>query len=578
MSSAPTIDRRTAAHVLEQIAGLLELKGENQFRVRAFRSAARAVAGLQMSLQDALSSGTLAGTRGVGPATLQIVSELATTGRVRWLDELRAEIPPGLVEMLRVPGFGIAKIRQVHELLGIDSLIELEAAARDGRLARLPRFGPKTAENILRGISFLRQSSGQRLHHHALAEAETLRAALSRIADVAGVTVAGDVRRRMEVVREIVLVVVTELPPAEIFRCISEHPGVDEFAGQDERRMTVHFAGGTGAQVVVTTPVNAGAVLVQATGSDAHLRALAARAGELGLSLHGAALWRGSAFVPTPEEAVVYETLGLAWVPPELREGHGEVELAARDALPTLVERSDLRGFLHCHTKYSDGTNTVEEIATACREAGYRYVGITDHSAAAAYAGGLAVDALRRQADEIDALNERIDGIRVLKGIEADILQDGSVDYDEAVLAGLDFVIGSVHSRFGMGRAAMTSRILAAMDSPFLTILGHPTGRLLLSRDPYDVDIDAIIEKAAATGVALEINADPHRLDLDWRAAARAHAAGVTTSIGSDAHGLAGIGNMDYGVAMARKAGIGPDALINARPVEKFLAFARARR
>ena len=578
MTSAPAIDRRTAAHVLEQIAGLLELKGENQFRVRAFRSASRAVAGLQMSLQDALSSGALAATRGIGPATLQIVSELANTGRVRWLEELRAEIPAGLVEMLRVPGFGIAKIRQVHELLGIDSLVELEAAARDGRLARLPRFGPKTAENLLRGIAFLRQSSGQRLFHHAAAEAETLRAALSRIADVAGVIVAGEVRRRMEIVREIVLVVITDLQPAEIFRRISEHPGVDEFAGQDERRMTVHFAGGTGAQVVVTTPVNAGAVLVQATGSDAHLRVLAARVAELGLSLHGAALWRGSAFVPTPDEAIVYEALGLAWIPPELREGHGEVELAGRNALPALLEHGDLRGFLHCHTKYSDGTNTIEELATACREAGYSYVGITDHSAAAAYAGGLSADALERQADEIDAVNERMEGVRVLKGIEADILQDGRVDYDERVLAGLDFVIGSVHSRFGMGRAAMTARILAAMDNPFLTILGHPTGRLLLSRDPYDVDIDAIIEKAAATGVALEINADPHRLDLDWRVAARAHAAGATTSIGADAHSLAGIGNMEYGVAMARKAGIGPDMMLNARPAEEFVAFARARR
>ena len=578
MTSPATVDRRTAAHVLEQIAGLLELKGENQFRVRAFRSAARAVASLQMSLQEALSSGTLAATKGVGPATLQIVSELVETGRARWLEELRAEIPAGLVEMLRVPGLGISKIRQVHELLGIDSMLELEAAARDGRLARLPRFGAKTAENVLKGIAFLRHATGQRLFHHAAAEAETFRSALARIPGVTDAMVAGEVRRRMELVREIALVVVSTAAPAEIFRRISEHPGVDEFAGQDERRMTVHFAGGSGAQVIVTTPVNAGAVLVQATGSDAHLKALAARGAERGVSLHGAALWRGSTFVPTPEEPVVYDALGLAWIPPELREGHGEVELASRHALPALVERADLRGFLHCHTKYSDGTNTVEQLATACRAAGYSYIGITDHSAAASYAGGLTPDDLRRQADEIDALNERLDGIRVLKGVEADILQDGRVDYDEQILGELDFVIASVHSRFAMGRDAMTARILAAMDNPSLTILGHPTGRLLLARDPYDVDMDAVIEKAAATGVALELNADPHRLDLDWRIAARARAAGVTTSIGSDAHSLAGIDHMDFGVSMARKAGIGPDTLLNARPVEGFLAFARARR
>lgn len=572
------VDRRAAAHVLEQIAAFLELKGENQFRVRAFRSAAKAVASLQTTLEEALRSGELAAIRGIGPATLQIVTELAETGRAHWLEELRSQIPAGLIEMIRVPGLGIAKIRQIHELLGVDSVTELEAAARDGRLAKLPRFGPKTAENVLKGIAFLRQSSEYRLYHHAAAEAETLRGALGRFPGVVDVIVAGEVRRRMEVVREVVLVVVADAAPSEIFQRLSQHPGVDEFAGQDERRVTVHFAGGTGAQVIVTTPVNAGAVLVQATGSEAHVRALAARAAGLGLSLHGAALWRGSEFVASPEEQTVYEALGLAWVPPELREGFGEIDLAAGRALPRLIERKDLRGFLHCHTKYSDGSSTIEQLALACRDAGYSYVGITDHSAAAAYAGGLKPDDLQRQADEIDALNARLHGLRILKGIEADILQDGRVDYGENVLARLDFVIGSVHSRFGMGREEMTARMARAMDNPCLTILGHPTGRLLLARDPYDVDIDAIIEKAAATGVALEINADPHRLDLDWRAVQRARTAGATISIGADAHSVAGLDNVEYGVGIARKGGLAAGNVLNTRPVDEFLAFGRARR
>ncbi|MFL5519386.1 MAG: DNA polymerase/3'-5' exonuclease PolX [Gemmatimonadales bacterium] len=572
---APRVDRKTVAQVLEQIAAFLELKGENPFRIRAFHTAARAIGGLTVELGQALEDGTLAATKGVGPATLQIVEELVGTGRTTLLEELREQIPPGLVEMLQISGLGIAKIRQIHESLGIDSLPELEAAAQDGRLAGLPRFGEKTAQNILKGIAFLRQASGFRLSHHALEEAQGLRDALARLPGVQQAVIAGEVRRRLEVVREIVLVLVAEIPPAELFARLSQLPGVSEFAGQDERRVTLRFAGGTTAQVVVTTPVNAGAVLVQATGSEGHVQQLAAFAREQGCSLDGAALWRGSGFVPTPDESAVYRALGLPVIPPELREGRGEIALAAAGMLPHLLERADLQGFLHCHTSYSDGTNTVRQIAEACREAGYRYVGITDHSQAAAYAGGLSPDDVARQCDEIDEVNARLRGIRVLKGIEADILQDGALDYPADVLDRLDFVIGSIHSRFNMPRDEMTARVLAAMDDPHLTIVGHPTGRLLLSRDPYGLDLDAVIAKAAVAGVAIEINADPHRLDLDWRVLPQAKAAGVTISIGADAHNLAGIANVEFGVGIARKGGLGADDILNARSAEDFLAFAR---
>ncbi|HLS47929.1 MAG TPA: PHP domain-containing protein [Gemmatimonadales bacterium] len=572
------LDRQAAAHVLEQIAAFLELKGENNFRVRGFRVAARAVAGLSTDLRTAIRTGALAGTRGVGPATLRIVSELAETGRASMLEELREQIPPGLVEMMRVPGLGIGKIRQIHELLDVDSLPELEQAALDGRLARLPRFGPRTAENILRGIAFVRKSAGHRLFHHALDEAETLRAALATLPGVIEAHAAGEVRRRTALVRGIVLVLVADKAPADVFRHLSQLPGVDEFAGQDERRVTLRFTGGSSAEVIVTTPVNAGAVLVQATGSEDHLRQLAAHAAAAGCSLHGAALWRGSEFVPTPDESSLYRALGLGWIPPELREGRNEIADAAAGTLPALVERRDLAGLLHCHTKYSDGSNTVEEIALAAREAGYAWVGVTDHSAAAAYAGGLAPGDLERQSDEIDAVNDRLDGIRVLKGVEADILQDGRVDYDEAVLERLDFVIASVHSRFNMDRVAMTARILAAMDNPFLTIIGHPTGRLLLARDPYPVDMDAVIARAADRGVALEINADPHRLDLEWELAADARAAGVAISIGADAHNAVGIAAVEFGIGMARKAGLQAADIVNTLGADDFLTLARKRR
>jgi DNA polymerase (family 10) len=544
------MDKKAVAQVLEQIAAFLELKGENPFRIRAFRTAARAVGSFNGDLREGLEDGSLAGTKGVGPATLQIVSEIVTTGRASMLEELREQIPPGLVEMLAISGLGVAKIRQIHDVLDIDSVPELEAAALDGRLAKLPRFGPKTSENILKGIAYLRHASAFRLLYHAADEAEGLRAALERMPGVTRAVVAGDVRRRTEVVRELVLVLAADVAPGEL----------------------------SSAQIIVTTAVNFGAVLVQATGSEAHLRDLAALASAHDFALTGAALWRGSAFVPTPDERAFYAALGLDYIAPELREGQGEVAAAAEHRLPGLLERSDLRGLLHCHTRYSDGSNTVEQIAVACRDAGYQYVGITDHSQAAAYAGGLRADDLARQADEIDEVNQRLKGIRVLKGVEADILQDGRIDFDDAVLARLDFVIASIHTRFNMGEREMTARVLAAMDNPHLTIIGHPTGRLLLSRDPYGLDLDAVIDKAAATGVALEINADPHRLDLDWRSVRRARAKGVAISIGADAHSAAGIGNVEYGVGTARKAWLGPADVLNAQPVDAFLARAAQRK
>ena len=572
------MDKKAVADVLEQIAAFLELRGENPFRIRAFRTAARAIGSYGGDLRQGLEDGSLAAAKGVGPATLQIAAELINTGRAGILEELREQIPPGLVEMLAISGLGVAKIRQIHDVLGIESLPDLEAAAMDGRLAKLPRFGRKTSENILKGIAFLRQATAFRLSHHAAEEAEGLRSALARLAGVTAAIVAGDVRRRSEVVRDLILVIVAEVSPAELFKRLSQLPGVHEFGGQDERRLTLRFAGGASAQIVVTTPVNVGAVLVQATGSEQHLDELASYASARGFALTGAALWRGSEFVPTPDEERLYGALGLPFIPPELREGQDEVAAAARGELPRLLELGDLRGFLHCHTNYSDGSNSVEQLAEACRAAGYQYVGITDHSQAAAYAGGLTSDDLLRQADEIDEVNSRLEGIRVLKGVEADILADGSVDFEERVLAQLDFVIASIHSRFNMSPPEMTARMLAAMDNRYLTIIGHPTGRLLLSRDPYGIDLDAIIDKAARHGVALEINADPHRLDLDWRVLRRAREGGAMISIGADAHSISGIGYVEFGVGMARKGWLGPDDVLNARPVEDFTAFARRRR
>jgi DNA polymerase (family 10) len=571
------MDRTAVARVLDQMASLLELKGGSPYRARAFRTAARTIASLPGDLQAALDDGSLAATRGIGPAILQIVTDLVRTSRSTVYEELREQVPPGLIEMLAISGLGVAKVRQIHERLGIESLTELEDAARDGRLAGVPGFGPRSCENILRGVARLRRAATSRLVHHAAREAEEFRAALERVPGVLRAVVAGEVRRRLELVRDLVVVLVADVSPAEVLGHLAAVPGVDEFAGQDERRATLRFAGGTLAQVVVATPANAGAVLVAATGSEGHVARLAEYAAARGFQLKGGALWRGSEFVPTPTEAALYGALGLPEIPPELREDRGEIA-RAEHGLPRLVTAADLRGFLHCHTGFSDGLNTIEDLALACRTAGYSYLGITDHSSSAAYAGGMPVDDLRRQWVEVDAVNARLPGIRVLKGVEVDILEDGQLDYGDEILAGFDFVIASVHTRFAMSAAEMTARMIRAMDSPWLTIIGHPTGRLLLSREAYPLDLDAVFARAAERGVAMEINADPHRLDLDWRVLGRARDAGVTISIGADAHSVAGLENVTWGLGVARKAGLGPEHILNTRPVEEFLAFARARR
>jgi DNA polymerase (family X) len=565
------MDKQAARQTLEQIAAFLELRGETPFRVRAYQNAARALAGFSGDVAGGVESGALAEVKGVDPGTLEVVRELVTTGRSSVLDELREQIPPGLVEMLRIPGLGVAKVRQIHRALGIESLAELDVAAQDGRLAKLPRFGVKTAANVRKGIVFLRETSEFRLFHYALAEAHGVQQALAALEGVQAVELAGSVRRCREVIRDLDLVVIAESDAARtsLVKRLGQVPGVTEFAGT-EGTVTLRFTSGTVVDVFLATPDTCGLAWVRATGSEAHLAELDSRARACGV-----ALGRGAAF---PDEASVYRALGLAWIPPELREGAGECDAAASGRLPTLVEQSDLRGLLHCHTNYSDGASTVAEWAHVCRAAGYEWIGITDHSVSSPYAGGLAPTAIASQREEIDAVNQSTSGFRVLHGVEADILADGTLDYDSDTLDRFDFVIGSIHSRFGMNETEMTRRVLSAMDDPHLTILGHPTGRLLLAREPYAIDLDQVLAKAALRGIAVEVNADPHRLDLDWRVVRQARDSGVVISIGADAHSTGGITNVAIGLGIARKGWVEAHQVLNTRDSAAFRAFAQQRR
>ncbi len=571
------IDPRSAAHVLARIAAYLELHGENKFKARAYDTAAKALRGFPNDdLAGALESGELAAVRGLGPATLAVVRDLVEHGQSRYLEQLRQTTPEGLLELLDVPGLTPAKIHAIHEALGIETVEDLEAAARDGRLAKLPRYGQKTADRILAGIASMRARGNQRLYYQARYEGERMRAMIEAHPDVVRAVIAGPLRRHCETVGNLDVVAACRGAPAEVAASFTRIGGVQSVKGGGSS-VEILFVDGVTLRLHCALERDFGLALFAATGVTEHVGRVVARLMERGFALGGAGLEKGGTPIATPDERAVYDMAGLQYVDPAMRENTGEIDLAARHALPNLVTDGDLQGVLHCHTMYSDGRQTVADMAAGAAARGWKYVGISDHSKAAFYAGGLTEQQLATQIEEIDEYNAGEPAVRVLKGIEADILADGRLDYSPELLGRLDFVIGSIHARFSMNGEAMTNRVLRALDEPHLTILAHPTGRLLLSRDPYALDVDAMLEKAAANQVAVEINADPHRMDLDWRYLHRARELGVTIAIGPDAHS---VNQLDYvfgGVGMARKGWLEPKDILNTRGADAVIAFARAR-
>jgi DNA polymerase (family 10) len=574
------MDPRSAAHVLSQIAAYLQLRGQARFRIRAYEQAADALRAIDADdLAPLERDGTLARTRGIGPATLSVVRDLIATGESRYLEQLRADTPPGLLDLLRVPGLSTDRVHKIHEALGVDSLESLEAAARDGRLATLKGVGPKTAQRILKGIDLLRASGTRVLHHRGAAQARALLATVLAHPDVRRAEIAGSVRRHGETIGDTDVVAACRGEPATVAASFARVPGVREVRGESTASPSITYVDGARLDLHCVAEPQFAVALWRATGSMEHVREVEARLAVRGLRLDGDVVRDASgAALPVPDEAALYHLAGLSFVPPEMREGRGEIALAERDAIPELLTPADIQGALHCHSTWSDGKATIAEMARAAAARGWSYLGITDHSQAAFYAGGLARDAVLAQHDEIDELNAASGGVRVLKGIEADILADGALDYDPELLDRFDYVVGSVHSRFSMDRTTMTDRVLRALDDRHLTVLAHPTGRLLLSREPYAIDMDAVLERAGAVGVAVELNADPHRLDLDWRLLPTALEHGVTIEIGPDAHSTGGLDNMAVGVGIARKGGLSRDRVLNARSADEVLAFARARR
>ncbi len=570
------VDKAQVAAVLDDVGDLLELRGGNPFESRAYHNAARTIGALDGDVDELVRSGELAKVPGLGKTLLGRVTELVTTGHMAFHQELVAEIPTGLRAMLRISGLGPKRIRQLHESLGITTLEELRAAAEGNRIATLPGFGAKSQENILKGLAFLTEHADHYLFPVAEADATAVADALRALSQVVRLSIAGSLRRRKEIVKDVDMVasVARDDDRAAVMDTLVGLPQVIAVTGKGDTKTSVILRPGIALDLRVVTDDEYPYALHHFTGSRDHNIALRGRAQREGIKINEYGLFRGDERIPVADEREFYRVLGMHYIEPELREDRGEIEAALKGELPSLVTEADLLGILHVHSTWSDGQSSIREMAEAALAMGMTYLGICDHSKAAAYASGLNEDAVRRQHDEIDRLNDELAGrLRLLKGTECDILKDGALDYDDATLASFDFVVASIHSHFQLPPAEQTKRLLTALENPYTSIMGHLTGRLLLQRDGYNPDVEAVIDRAGELGVAIELNADPHRLDLDWRYHRRAVEHGVLIPINPDAHTPDALGYIRYGVGIARKGWLTPADVLNTRPLDDLLAF-----
>ena len=569
-------DKEKLAELFLEIGEWLELKGDNPFKIRAYESAARVFEQLEEDPAALARNGKLEELPGVGKAIAAKALEFFETGRIVYHDELRSSIPAVLFELVKIPGLGAKKARLIYEKLGVQSIGELEYACKENRLVELPGFGAKTQAKILAGIESLRRFQGRTLISEALPAAEEIAAYLAKLPGVTAV--AGSIRRRRETVGDVDIVAGGD-EQASVMQAVTAMPSVLSVIAQGPTKTSVTLRNGLNVDVRLVTPAQYPSALHHFTGSKEHNVALRGLAREMGLKISEYGVERSDgSIVLVEDEAALYRLLGLEFIEPELREGGDEIAAARERRLPRLLREDEIRGAFHLHTTKSDGRATVEQLAAAAQQRGWSYLGISDHSRTAFYAGGLKPEAVREQLREIAEYNAAHPEFRIFAGIESDILPDGSLDYNEEILAEFDFVIGSVHSSFNMAEVAMTERIATAMRNPVLTMLGHPTGRLLLARDAYAVDLNEIIRVAAATRTILEINASPYRLDLDWRWCRQAKTAGVILAINPDAHSVEELAVVSYGVGIARKGWLEAADILNTRPAAEVSALLSRKR
>jgi DNA polymerase (family 10) len=568
------------ARIIDEMGTLLEVRGENPFRCRAYHNAAQVLKTLPSDLAPMIDDGSLAEVPGIGETMLAKIAKLVSTGHLPEYETLKRETPPGLVALLRVPGLGPKKIKALHEQLKIESLADLRAAGEAHKIADVSGFGAKTEAKILEGITFIENSGDRILQSTAMRLVTPIFDAIKAQPGVIRAEVCGSLRRRADTIGDLDILFSSK-DPVPIINAFVKQPGVAQILAHGPTKASVRLGEGVQCDLRGVSDEEFPFALHYFTGSKAHNIAMRRRSIERGLKLNEYTLEGLNGRISCKTEDDVYQALDLSYIPPELREDWGEIELAEKGPLPRLVELSDLTGTFHCHTDWSDGGATLEEMVQAARDFGLKYLGIADHSKSAGYAGGLSVEKVRQQWVAIDALNAALgNSFHIYKGTECDILTDGSLDYPDELLEGFDYVVASVHSVFGLERDLMTARICRAVSHPKVTMLGHPTGRLLLARDGYAVDLDAVISAAAKSGTAIEINADPHRLDLDAPHVRKAKAAGVTIVINPDAHSVSGFANLDYGIGVARRAGLTAEDILNTHTrlqVEKFLKKLRSR-
>jgi DNA polymerase (family X) len=552
----PALDARSVASLLREYAQRTALRGGNPYRAKAYSRAADSLAALAVPLDVLIADDRLTDIPGIGDAIADMVTKLHKTGTHPSLEKLRKEIPAGVLEMLAVPGLRPEKVLRLYKDLGITSLAELEAAAKNDRIKKAKGLGAALQTKILQNLDIAKNGE-VRLHlNRAAALLEHAKDSLRKARpELKRVTIAGDFRRGCELVGELTIVAVA--------------PKIEK---------TAQASAADGLQIRLSDPKRFGAALLFATGSASHIERLQALAAEKEMRLDIDGLHKGRTLIAR-DESDIYQGLGLPFIDPELREGRGEVELALKDKLPKLVGDQDLRGILHCHTDASDGTETLETMAKATRQRGFEYFGVADHSKSAHYAGGLSEEEIAQQHRDADRLNKRFGkDFRILKGIESDILADGSLDYADDVLQRFDFVVASIHGRFKLDRKAQTQRLLRAISDPHTTIIGHMTGRQLQRRPGYEIDIEKVLRACAKHDVVVEINAHPWRLDLDWRWHQAALDFGCMLSINPDAHSIPELDHMHWGVEMARKGGVPADRVLNAMALPEITRYFRQKR
>ncbi|WBL77311.1 helix-hairpin-helix domain-containing protein [Bradyrhizobium xenonodulans] len=551
----PSLDARGVASLLREYAQRTALRGGNPYRAKAYSRAADSLAALAVPLEVLVAEDRLTEIPGVGDAIADIITKVHKTGSHPSLEKLRKEIPAGVLEMLAVPGLRPEKVLRLYKDLGIGSLSELEAAAKDDRIKKAKGLGAALQTKILQNLAIAKSGEG-RLHLHRAAAllAHAKDSIRKSRPELKRVTIAGDFRRGCELVGDLSIVAEAAKPDN------TSTPSAD------------------GLQIRVSDRKHFGAALLFATGSATHIEQLQALTAEKGMRLEPDGLHNGRTLIAS-EEAEIYRALALPFIDPELREGRGEIEAALKGKLPKLVTDQDLRGILHCHTDASDGTERLETMAKATRQRGFDYFGVADHSKSAHYAGGLSVEEIAQQHREADRLNKRFGkDFRILKGIESDILADGSLDYDDDVLERFDFVVASIHGRFKLDRKVQTQRLLRAISNPHTTIIGHMTGRQLQRRPGYEIDVEKVLRACAKRDVVVEINAHPWRLDLDWRWHQAALEFGCMLSINPDAHSIRELDHMHWGVLMARKGGAPADRVLNAMTLAEITRYLRQKR